>query len=83
MTPNRNPTTATRGKETNGSIEKTVEIRKVLYIPIIRNSPWAKLTIFITPKIIVSPKATRAKINPISMPELTICTANSIFFLTN
>ena len=31
-----------------------------MYIPIITNSPWAKFTIFTTPKISVTPMLTSA-----------------------
>ena len=34
--------------------------KKVMYIPIITNSPWAKLTILTTPKISVTPMLTSA-----------------------
>jgi hypothetical protein len=43
-------------------------------MPSIRKSPWAKLMIFMTPKIRVRPRAISAKTPPISRP-LTIAWA--------
>src|SRR5690242_20728829 len=42
-----------------------------MYIPIITNSPWAKLTILTTPKISVTPMLTSAYIPPMSRPLMT------------
>jgi len=46
--------------ETTGSTPNWVARKKLMYIPIITNSPWAKLTIFTTPKISVTPMLTSA-----------------------
>ena len=46
--------------ETIGSMPNCVARKKLMYIPIITNSPWAKLTIFTTPKISVTPMLTSA-----------------------
>src|SRR5271165_1272392 len=46
--------------DTRGSIPKRVARKKLMYMPIITNSPWAKLTIFTTPKISVTPMLTSA-----------------------
>ena len=37
-------------------------------MPIMRNSPWAKLTMSMTPKMIVSPNATIARTMPSNRP---------------
>jgi hypothetical protein len=62
----------------SGSTDRIVAVRNAVYIPTMRNSPWAKFTIFITPKIMASPKATRAKSIPISNPDIVAGKNNSI-----
>ena len=60
----RTPTTNSTGIDTNsdssGSMPNWVARKKEMYIPIITNSPWAKLTILTTPKISVTPMLTSA-----------------------
>src|SRR3974377_2453767 len=51
------------------------------YMPIIRNSPWAKLTSFITPNIKFRPTATSAHTPPISNPLTTACASTLIAFI--
>ena len=46
-------------------------------MPTIKKSPWAKLTIFITPQISVRPMAIREYINPINSPLTTCCNSCS------
>ena len=46
--------------DTIGSMPNCVARKKLMYIPIITNSPWAKLTILTTPKISVTPMLTSA-----------------------
>jgi len=48
---------ATSGADSKGSIAKKANRKKVAYIAIIRNSPWAKFTTSIRPKISASPAA--------------------------
>ena len=47
------------GTEIIGSSPKNEFKKKAIYIPIIKNSPWAKLSIFITPQIKDIPTATQ------------------------
>ena len=60
----RTPITNSTGIDTNsdtmGSMPNWVARKKLIYIPIITNSPWAKLTILTTPKISVTPMLTSA-----------------------
>ncbi len=60
----RTPTTNSTGIDTNsesrGSMPNWLARKKLMYIPIITNSPWAKLTILTTPKISVTPMLTSA-----------------------
>ena len=76
------PTPAERGRVSRGSILKAPEANRVVYIPSIRNSPWAKFTMSIIPKMIVKPRATRANIVPIRSPDvsdpkrISICNQN-------
>ena len=56
----RNSTGIDTTSETIGSMPNCVARKKLMYIPIITNSPWAKLTIFTTPKISVTPMLTSA-----------------------
>jgi hypothetical protein len=46
--------------DNSGSTPKLLARKKLIYIPIITNSPWAKLTILTTPKISVTPMLTSA-----------------------
>ena len=48
------------GSVKSGSSRSSAYPQKLAYIPSIRNSPWAKLTMSITPKMRVSPTATSA-----------------------
>jgi hypothetical protein len=45
-----------------------VYIQNVVYMPSIRNSPWAKFTISMRPKIRLSPAAMRAYRHPMRIP---------------
>src|ERR1700680_3914948 len=49
----------TRGPASNGSIAKNANRKNVAYIAIMRNSPCAKFTTSIRPKISASPTAIR------------------------
>ena len=68
MTPSTNPTAAATGMVSSGSIPVAWAVSRPVYMPIIRNSPWAKLTISITPKMIVRPRATIASTMPNKSP---------------
>ena len=46
-------------------------------MPIMRKSPWAKLTMFMTPQIRVSPMAISEYTKPISRPLTSCC--NQLF----
>ena len=59
-TPITNSTGIETNSEASGSMPKRVARKKLMYMPIITNSPWAKLTIFTTPKISVTPMLTSA-----------------------
>jgi len=59
-TPIRNSTGMETISETMGSMPNWLDRKKLMYIPIITNSPWAKLTILTTPKISVTPILTSA-----------------------
>jgi len=48
------------GSVSIGSSANSANIQKLAYMPSIMNSPCAKFTMSITPKIIVSPIATSA-----------------------
>ena len=68
MIPSTNPTTAATGKVNSGSMPVAWAVNRPVYMPIIKNSPWAKLTISITPKMIVRPRATMARTMPNKSP---------------
>ena len=59
-TPTTNSTGMETTSESSGSIPKRVARKKLMYMPIITNSPWAKFTTFTTPKISVTPMLTSA-----------------------
>src|SRR6516162_5790124 len=63
-TPTANKTGMETNSDSNGSTPKMLARKKLIYMPIIRNSPWAKLTIFTTPKISVTPMLTSASAPP-------------------
>src|SRR6476660_7532466 len=50
---------ATSGADSNGSSAKNANRKNVAYMAIMRNSPWAKFTTSIRPKISASPTAIR------------------------
>jgi len=58
--PNANSISTVSGNVSSGSSANRANSQKLAYMPSIRNSPCAKFTMSITPKIIVSPIATRA-----------------------
>ena len=58
--PATNRTGIDMNSESRGSMPKVLNRKNVMYIPIITNSPWAKLTILTTPKISVTPIETSA-----------------------
>jgi hypothetical protein len=62
-----------KGRVKRGSSLQSAYPQKLAYIPSIRNSPWAKFTMSITPKMSVSPTAMRAYTSPMSRPERTVC----------
>ena len=51
---------AVKGRVKRGSSLQNAKPQKLAYIPSIRNSPWAKFTMSITPKMSVRPVATSA-----------------------
>src|SRR4051812_4103169 len=55
-----------------------VKPQKARYMPSIRNSPWAKFTMRMTPKISVSPMLTRAYTPPRSTLATTSCATIAI-----
>jgi len=55
--PNTNSAAATSGADNSGSSAKNANRKKVAYIAIIKNSPCAKFTTSISPKISASPTA--------------------------
>jgi hypothetical protein len=59
-TPTTNSVGIETASESSGSMPRRVARKKLIYMPIITNSPWAKLTIFTTPKISVTPMLTSA-----------------------
>ena len=58
--PRPNAAGSVSASERYGSSPNVVASQKVAYMASIISEPWAKLMIFITPKISVSPSATRA-----------------------
>ena len=59
-TPITNSTGIVTNSDSRGSMPNWLARKKEMYIPIITNSPWAKLTILTTPKISVTPMLTSA-----------------------
>ena len=57
--PQKKADKAATGKLNSGSTPVAWAVRRPEYMPIIKNSPWAKFTMSITPKMMVRPRATR------------------------
>src|SRR4030042_1996384 len=66
------------GKDQSGSMAHRENIQKEKNMASMRNSPWAKLRMSITPQINVNPTAIRAKIRPMIKPLIRICTRISV-----
>src|SRR6218665_1130292 len=68
-----NSAAPTMGTARTGSRCMPTKSPKVMYMPIIRNSPCAKLTTSIRPKMSDRPAAIRAYMSPISRPLTSTC----------
>src|SRR2546428_5898063 len=68
---------AVSGSDRSGSSRARAHAKKAAYRATIRNSPWAKLTISMRPKMSDSPAAMRAYTKPIRTPPTTAWASRS------